>query len=120
MTSVTGQHIMTTHCGMNLSDYLNACKAAGVGVCSLGDVMGDAIVRLNKLADSVRCGAVALTVARGRLRVIMADALSLCANIGKNDGWCYVMLDVKARDVLSFAGRLEVAAMKVQLMKDAM
>lgn len=111
---------ITTHCGMNLSDYLAACNAAGVGVMPLSAVMGDTVNRLNKLASDVANGVVVLTVARGRLRVVMNEAIALCASIGKNDGWCYVMLEVKARDVLSFAGRLEVAAIKVQLMKDAM
>lgn len=109
-----------THCGMTLSDYLNACKASGVGMCSLSDVMADTSARLVKLADEVKNGVVALTVARGRLRVIMEEARTTSVSLNKNDGWVYVMLDVKARDVLSFAGRLEVAAMKINLMAEAL
>lgn len=103
-----------THIGMPLNEYLNACADNGVGFISLASVMADTASQLDSLAVRIRANG-SLGDGRRNLSRIVDATSCLCASLGKNDGWLYLVVEVKARDVLSFAGRLELAAMKVRM-----
>lgn len=111
---------MTAPYGMTLTDYLKACEAQGLGLVSntLSDVMADTVVALNELAAVVLVSG-ALGHGRRSLTRIVDDAKLACGDIGKSDAWLYV-LDIKASSAVSFAGRLELAGMKVSLMREAL
>lgn len=96
--------------------YTKECERRGMGVVSLNAVMTDTAAAADKIALDVRQGRLALTVARLRMVQLVEKMAKLTRAIKKNDGWLSVFLDVKGRDVITFSGRLEVAAIKIRLM----